>query len=237
MLGNVSLSAAFLIYAGLTAAVVAGMLLRTFRGGRGALAICIVALWLGYAGAFSWFGLLSDPNMRPPGMALLAAPVCIGLILIVALPAGRRLAATLPVALLIGFQVFRVGAELTINALHHQGLAPELLTLPGGNVELLVALSAPIFAWIATRGTIGRRMAYAWNVVGLLSIFNVVARSVLSTPGPLNLIHAEVPNLAFASFPFGLIPGFLAPLAFATHLLIFRALRLTGQSSKSAEAP
>ena len=231
MLDNAALSIAFLVYVGLTAAVVAGTLQRTFRGGAGALALAVLALWLAYAGAFSWSGLLSEPNMQPPGMALLVGPVFTALILIVALPVGRRLAATLPVALLIGFQVFRVGAELTVVELHLKGLAPELLTLPGGNVDLLFALSAPIFAWISTRGAVGRRIALAWNVVGLLSFFNVVARSVLSAPGPLNLVHTEVPNLAFGSFPFGLIPGFVAPLAFATHLLTIRALRLAGQSS------
>lgn len=147
MLDTVSLSTAFLVYVGLIAAIVAGMLQRTFRGGGGALALAFFALWLAYAGAFSWLGLLGDPNMRPPGVALLVGPVFAALILIVGvLPAGQRLAATLPVALLIGFQVFRVGVELTITELHHQGLAPQLLTLPGGNVELLVALSAPIFA-------------------------------------------------------------------------------------------
>jgi len=231
MLGAVSLSTAFLLYVGLLAAVVAGILQRTFRGG-GAFALAVLALWLGYAAAFSWLGLLSDPNMRPPGASLLVGPVFAALILIVASPAGRKLAATLPLSLLIGFQVFRVGPELTVTELHHLGLAPKLLTLPGGNVDLLVALSAPIVAWIATRGTVGRRIALGWNVVGLLSFVNIVARSVLSAPGPLNLIHAEVPNLAFVNFPFGLIPGFVAPLAFATHILTFRAL-LAGRSSNT----
>lgn len=234
MLNTVSLSTAFLVYVGLIAAIVAAMLLRTFRGGGGALALVVLALWLADAGAFSWFGLLRDPSLRPPGMLLLVGPVFAALILIVGvLPAGRRLAATLPVSLLIGLQVFRVGPELTIDELHHQGLAPQLLTLPGGNVELLVALSAPILAWIATRGAVGRRVALGWNVLGLLSLLNVAARSVLSAPGPLNLIHAEVPNVAFANFPFGLIPGFMAPLAFAMHILAFRALSLADRLSKT----
>jgi hypothetical protein len=138
----------------------------------------------------------------------------------------------LPLWLLIGFQVLRVGPELTVSELHHLGLAPKLLTLAGGNIDLLIALSAPIVAWLATRGTLGRRIALGWNLVGLLSLFNIIARSVLTAPGPLNLIHAEVPNLAFVNFPFGLIPGFVAPLVFATHILIFRAL-LAGQASKT----
>jgi hypothetical protein len=68
------------------------------------------------------------------------------------------------------------------------------------------------------------RLAFAWNVLGLLALTNVVIRAVLTTPGPLNLIHAEVPNLMLITFPFLLIPGFFVPLAVALHLLAMRAL-------------
>jgi hypothetical protein len=232
---TVIISAAFLAYVGLIAAIVAAMLLRTFRKDGGALALALLALWVADAAAFGWFGLLRDQSLRPPGMVLLVVPVFAVLILIVGvLPAGRRLAATLPVALLIGFQLFRVGPELTIAELHQQGLVPRLLTLPGGNVELLVALSAPIVAWLATRGMAGRRIALGWNVLGLLSLLNVAVRAALSAPGPLNLIHAEIPNVAFAGFPFSLIPGFMAPLAVTVHVLSLRALRLAGQPPDSS---
>ena len=234
MLDTASLSTAFLVYVGVIAAILAGMLPRAFRGAGKVVALGFLAIWLAYAGVFSWFALLRDPSLRPPGATLLVGPVFAVLILITGvLPAGRRLAASFSVALLIGFQLFRVGPELTITELYYHGIAPRLLTLPGGNVELLVALSAPIFAWMAARGTIGRRIAFGWNVLGLLSLFNVAARSVLSAPGPLNFLHTEVPNLAFVDFPFGLIPGFMAPLAFAIHMLTFRALSLASRSSRA----
>ena len=74
------------------------------------VALGFLAIWLAYASAFSWFGLLRDPSLRPPGAALLVGPAFAVLILITGLlPAGRRLAASFSVALLIGFQLFRVG--------------------------------------------------------------------------------------------------------------------------------
>jgi hypothetical protein len=105
------------------------------------------------------------------------------------------------------------------------GLTPRLLTLSGGNIEILIGLTAPVAAWIATRGRRGRRIALVWNVIGLLSLLNVATRAVLTAPGPLNLIHAEVPNLALGTFPFSYIAGFMAPLALLLHVLAFRALR------------
>ena len=139
---------------------------------------------------------------------------------------GGYLAASLPLGLIFALQSFRIGVELTLSSLHDVGLTTRLMTLAGGNVEILIGFSAPLIALIATRGTaVGRRVALVWNVVGLLSLLNVATRAVLTAPGPLNLIHAELPNVAMGMFPFSYIPGFMAPLAMMLHVLAFRALR------------
>jgi hypothetical protein len=226
----ISLGGLFLIYASLIAAAVAAFLLIAFRGRAASLAIACLSLWLGYAASFSYLGLLRDPALRPPGVLLMVGPILAVLVLFAGRSqAGLRLATSLPLALLIGFQFFRTGVEWTIHQLYLAGLAPRLMTLEGGNVEFVVAFSAPVVAWLSTRGALGRRLALGWNVVGLLSLANVVARAALSSPGPLNLIHTEIPNLGFGFFPFGLIPGFMVPLAVATHVLTFRALRAAGR--------
>jgi hypothetical protein len=61
-----------------------------------------------------------------------------------------------------------------------------------------------------------------WNVLGLLSLANVAASSMLT--GPLKLISTEVPNVAMGIFPYAFIPGFLAPLAVTLHVLAIRAI-------------
>jgi hypothetical protein len=101
---------------------------------------------------------------------------------------------------------------------------PHLLTLPGGNVEMLIGFSAPAIAWISLKGDNGRRIAAGWGVLGLLSLINVASRAVLTSPGRLQLLHAEVPNVALGMFPFSFIPGFMAPLAVMLHVLALRAV-------------
>ena len=86
-----------------------------------------------------------------------------------------------------------------------------MLTFEGANVDIYIGASAPLIAWLSTRGGLGLRIALTWNVLGLLALTNVVVRAVLTTPGPFNLIHAEVPNLMMGTFPFLLIPGFFVP--------------------------
>ena len=121
-------------------------------------------------------------------------------------------------------QTFRIGVELCFHELWMEGLVPKMLTFEGANVDIFVGLSAPLAAWIATKGTTGLRIALLWTILGLLALANVATRAVLTAPCPLNIIHAEVPNLSIGTFPFVDIAGFFAPLAVALHILAIRAI-------------
>ena len=82
---------------------------------------------------------------------MLAPIVAFVALVLVRSPAGRYLAVRVPLAWLIGLQAFRVGVELTLHRLWELGSVPKLMTLSGGNIEILVGFSAPLFAWIVTR--------------------------------------------------------------------------------------
>ena len=219
-----TLSAMFSVY--LLTVVGAAAAIAAFRLNMRAASLTVVglALWLAYATALGATGLAGRIDTLPPGIALLAGPVVAAILLITLTRPGTVLAAHIPIAVLFGFQTFRIGVELTLTHLAGQGLAPRIMTLAGGNIEILVAATAPVAAWLVGRGPTGRKIAAAWNLIGLLSLANIVTRAVLSAPGPLNLIHAEVPDQAILLFPFTYIPGFMAPLALALHVLAFRAL-------------
>ena len=94
-----------------------------------------------------------------------------------------------------------------------------MLTFEGANVDIFVGLSAPLAAWASTKGSKGLRVATRLECPGLLALANVATRAVLSAPGPLNVIHAEVPNLSIGTFPFVYIAGLFAPLAVTLHIL------------------
>jgi hypothetical protein len=144
---------------------------------------------------------------------------------------GARVAAAIPLWLILGFESFRIGVELLIHRLWEDGLVPKLLTYAGGNVDMFVGLSAPIIAWIATKGRLGLRLAMGWNVLGLLSLANAAASAVLT--GPLKLISTEVPNVAMGMFPYAFIPGFLAPLAVTLHVFAIRAIATQLRDTRS----
>ena len=181
--------------------------------------------WLLYVGALGALGVLRNAALKPPGSAFVLLPVASFLVLVaIRSPAAARVALAIPLPLLIGGQVFRVGVELFFHQLWIDGLVPRMLTFEGANVDIFIGLSAPLAAWIVTRGVAGLRVALAWNILGLLALGNVATRAILSAPGPLNIIHAEIPNLSIGTFPFVYIAAFFAPLAVTIHILTIRAL-------------
>ncbi len=223
---DLPLATVFLCYVVAVAALVGAVLLRYVATGRALIGIAIILVWLGYAGVMGYVGIVGDPTRMPPGIFLMLTPIIAFIAIVLGRsPVGRSLANTIPLATIFALQVFRVGVESTLSALHDLGLTPRLLTLAGGNVEILVGLSAPLVAYAATQGAGGRRIALAWNLLGLFSLLNVATRAVLTAPGPLNVIHAELPNVAMGMYPFSFIPGFMAPLAMMLHVIAFRSLR------------
>ena len=200
-----------------------------YRGGRKALGLlAALGAWFLYVGMLGYRGVIANSTTFPPGIALLFGPVAVFLVLFigrVSASAGARQALAIPLRVLIGTQVFRVGVELFIHQLWVEGLAPRMLTYAGANVDIYVGATAPLVAWLSTRGRWGRKLALGWNVLGLLALANVVLRAVLTAPGPLNLVHAEVANRMIGTFPFMFIPGFFVPLAVVLHVLAIRAIR------------
>ena len=232
MLAALPLAPSFLIYVGAIATIVAATLARASSARAAAAAVAILTLWLCYAAVLGYSGVVGDTSLPVPGVFILLTPIIAFVaIVLTRSPAGKYLATRVPLAWLIGLQAFRIGVELTLHRLWELGSVPKLMTLGGGNVEILVGLSAPLFAWIATRGAGGRRIALVWNAVGLASLLNVATRAVLSAPGPFNLIHGEVLNTALGTFPYTFIPGFMAPLAMMLHVLTFRALRARSRTA------
>jgi hypothetical protein len=221
------MTAAFFLV--LAAAVAAGVLAAAWRflPRRDFIPVMLgLPLWLAYVGTLSASGVIRDLSLRPPGIVYVFAPVVLFMVLFaVRSRAGARVASSMPLGLLIGAQSFRVAVEVGLHRLGSEGLVPALMTYEGGNVDIVIGLSAPLVAWLVTKGRMGRRAALGWNVIGLLALANVAARAVLTSPGPMNLLHTDVPNVAIGLFPFTYLAGFFAPMAVLLHILSIRALR------------
>jgi hypothetical protein len=209
--------------------VVVGALIARYLSERTAVRVLVgLCAWFIYAGLLGYLGVLKNSSTRPPGIVFLFVPILLFLIVFVVVilrsAAGARLALAIPLWIIVGVQCFRIGVELFLHQLWIAGLAPKMLTFDGANMDIYIGASAPLISWLSTRDRLGMKLTLGWNVLGLLSLTNVVIRAVLTAPGPFNLIHAEVPNRLIGTVPFVFIPGFFVPLAVSLHVLAIRVI-------------
>ena len=218
----------FIGFLGIMTALIVTTVARYLSGRAGWWVLTGLVVWLSYSGLLGYAGVLKNMTMRPPGIVFLVVPVLVFLVVFLAFvvlsSASARVALAIPLWILLGAQSFRVGVELFLHQLWIDGLVPKMLTFEGANVDIYIGASAGLVSWLSTRGRVGMRLAVAWNVLGLLALTNVVIRAVLTSPGPFNLIHTEVPNRMFGTFPFLFIPAFFVPLAVGLHVLAIRAI-------------
>jgi hypothetical protein len=218
-------AALFLGFLAFTATVVVALVDRYLSRGIAFGVGAGLLIWFIYAGLLGYFGVLKNATARPPGIAFVLGPVIAFLICFIARSAAiARVALGFPLWIMLGAQCFRIGVELFLHQLWIDGLVPKMLTFEGANVDIYIGATAPVIAWLSTRGRLGLRMALVWNLLGLLALANVVTRAVLTSPGPFNIIRTEVPNLMISTFPFLFIPAFFVPLAVVLHVLAIRAI-------------
>jgi hypothetical protein len=191
---------------------------------RPAYTAAVIATWLVFSAVLAGSGWVGEFDARPPHFFLFVAPTLVATIALAFSPLVTRLLPRIGWAGLVGFQVFRVPVEWVLFELHRDGMAPVQMTFEGWNFDVLTGLSAPIAAWLAARGAIGRRGLLAWNCAGLALLANIVTIAVLSTPTPLRAFWNEPANTFVAHWPWVWLPGFLVPAALCGHLVAFRKL-------------
>ncbi len=183
------------------------------------LAVAIpLTLWL----AVIWTAALSGAfQVRPggsPGLPIaVVVPVVVGLI---AVTRSRRIAAAVdaaPSSWLVGLQVYRVlGGVFLLQWLH--GALPGAFAVPAGFGDMLVGvLALPVAVYAASGRRGSTAAAVAWNVLGIADLVNALTLGFLSTPGPLQLLAHDHPNLLVGVYPTAMIPAFVVPLSLILH--------------------
>lgn len=196
------------------------------------LAVAIpLTLWLGGIWAAAAAGAFQvRPGVIPPLPIAVVVPVVLGL---VAVTRSRQIAAAVdaaPLSWLVGFQVYRVlGGVFLLQWL--DGALPGAFAVPAGAGDMLVGLLAlPAAAYAASGRRGSTAVAVAWNVLGIADLVNALSLGFLSTPGPLQLLAHDHPNLGVGVYPTALIPAFAVPLSLILHGVSLWQLRRRSRS-------
>jgi hypothetical protein len=195
---------------------------RTLR--RTVLASVGIAVWLAATCALAASGLLARLLLPPPLLVLLVAAIALTATLAFS-RLGTLLARSLPLALLVGYQAFRIPVELLLHRGHVEGFVPPQMTYLGLNFDVLTGISALGVAWAVRARRVGRRGVLLWNVAGLLLLANIATIAALSVPGPFRVFANSPSNAWVRHAPWIWLPTVLVQAAFLGHLLVFRALR------------
>ena len=138
---------------------------------------------------------------------------------------GKKFINSIDLKLLTYCHTIRVLVEIVLTLLCHKGLVSVLVTFEGTNFDILSGISAPIIAFFVFRNkTVRHRALLLWNFICLILLLNVIVTAVLSTPSPMQLLSLAQPNVAILTFPFNLLPSFIAPLMLYAHLIAIRKI-------------
>lgn len=194
------------------------------RGVR--LAGLALAGWLALTAALAGQGFFEDFYALPPHMLLAVGPPLLALLALIFAGLLDPLLTALPPAWPVGAQAFRIVVEIVLWRLAVAGVAPEIMTFTGRNVDILVGLSAPIVAWACfVRRAWPERVARWWNWTGVLILLNVVLQAQLSAPTRFRIFETDPPTTFIGDLPYIWLPAFLVPLAWALHAISLRQLR------------
>jgi hypothetical protein len=190
-------------------------------------------VWLALVSGVSFAGLLLPRAGRPPlpFVTMIVSVLVLG-IAIARSAIGDRLARGAPLALLVGFQAFRLPLELAMHRASGEGLMPIQMSYSGRNFDIVTGITALLLGIAMTVTAVPKWVVAAWNVMGLLLLGNILVVAILSTPifayfGPDRL------NVWVMWMPYTLLPAVMVLAAWAGHLLICRAL---DQPSRSIQA-
>ena len=218
---------------------VVGMLLLVLWGGARAarrvgpgaargVRLAGVALggWLALTAALAGRGFFEDFYALPPHMLLAIGPPLLAVLALAASGRHDPLLAALPPSWPIAAQTFRVLVEIVLWRLAVAGVAPEIMTFTGRNVDILVGLTAPIVAYNCfVRRAWPVRVAQWWNWAGVVILLNVVVHALLSAPTRFRVFETDPPTTFIGDLPYIWLPAFLVPLAWALHAISLRQLR------------
>lgn len=193
---------------------------RSVRPVLGAL-----AAWMVVAGGLSLAGVLHSEAFPPPLMILLWIAAA-GVVAVVAVPRSRRAIVAAPLWATVLLQCFRLPLELVMHRASVESVMPAPMSFDGRNFDIVTgALALVLGLWLWSRERAGkeppRAAVWAYNLVGIGLLVNVIVVAVMCMPGPMQRIVTDPPNVWVTYLPFVYLPAVLVPLALWGHLSTF----------------
>lgn len=200
----------------------AGLDERTTRRLFGTAA-ALTVLWMVGTIALAASHVLLHFDWRPPPMLILMVLSVVLAGYIGGSEIGRMLT-HLPLLALVGFQSFRIVVEFLMHRGFMEGFVPPQMTWAGWNYDIVTGLLAAGLGLLGLmRVKVPTSIVFAWNVLGVALLANVVIIAMLSMP-TFRWFGPDRMNSWVAFPPYVWLPTVLVVAALAGHIVVFRAL-------------
>ena len=190
------------------------------------LAIAVsLTVWHGAAWAIVADGLLLPGATSIPLLPLMiVGPTAVAVILLWRSQRIGTLLDAMPASWLVGLQAYRViGGVFLVNWL--AGATPGVFAVPAGTGDVITGLMALPTAMALAGGRPGStRAALFWNLFGMADLVIAVTLGALTSPGALQRLAFDHPNLLTGAYPTAIIPAFTVPTSLVLHALSLRQL-------------
>jgi hypothetical protein len=206
----------------LTALIAAWLFYRATGSLKTALTVSLA--WIAVQSCIALTGFYLATKAIPPHLLLALAPPLLFIVALFCTETGRRFLDGMDLQWCVLLHSVRILVEINLFLLFLHGQVPRLLTFEGGNLDILVGLSAPLIWWAFRSKRIGNRGLAIWNSIALLGVLNAVTRALLSAPFPFQKFGFDQPTIAILTFPYILLPAFIVPAVLLTHMVTFRKL-------------
>lgn len=184
--------------------------------------------WILFVSSWSLSGVMGDFSMFPFNVILVLIIPFLSILYFTLSRIGKEILLRIPVEKIIQLNAFRIVVELLLWALYLENLAPIQMTFEGRNLDVLIGLSAPVIAFLYSKGKITKTGLMGWNLLCLGLLINIVVTAILSMPTPMRVFMNEPSNTIVTQFPISWLPGLLVPLAYALHFFSIRQLSIKG---------
>jgi hypothetical protein len=164
-------------------------------------------------------------DVLPPRILLFGVlPTILAMVLLLKTKSGRKFSDHLSLKQLTLLSVVRVPVEIVLWMLFLNHTIPDIMTFEGWNFDILAGITAPLIVYFGIKQKTRKTLLIAWNIVGIVMLTWIVVIATLASPFPLQQLAFDQPNIAILYFPFSLLPTFVVPVVYFSHLASLRLL-------------
>ena len=209
-----------MVFIGLTAVT---LVFLYFGSNRNIRIAFISVLWIVVISSIAALGFLENTNTIPPRFIV----VVLGAVGMVVYFIKRIQLHLVDLKILTLLHVVRIPVEFGLYVLFLKGEVPKLMTFAGWNYDIFMGvIGGVVFLYLSFgKRKISPKLLIVWNIIGIVFLTIIVVLAFLSAPFPFQQLAFEQPNVAVAKFPFVLLPAYIVPIVYLSHILSIKKLK------------